>query len=85
MKIKMTHTFEKCAKKFHRNQVKFIEDAIDAIAKNPEMGEPKKGDLAGVFVYKFRINRQLILLAYLYDESAKLITLLLPWLAREFL
>lgn len=27
------------------------------------------GDLAGVLVYKFKINKQLILLSYTYDED----------------
>lgn len=69
MKVKMTNTFEKAARKVHRNQIKHIEDAIDEIVKNPEIGELKKGDLAGVYVYKFRINKQLILLAYIHDKS----------------
>ena len=30
----------------------------------PLIGEEKKGDLAGVFVQKFKINRQEILLSY---------------------
>lgn len=34
------------------------------IAANPSSGEEKKGDLAGVFVYKFKINKQALLLAY---------------------
>lgn len=69
MKVKMTNTFEKSARKVHRNQIKFIEDAIEEIVKNPEIGELKKGDLAGVYVYKFRINKQLILLAYIHDSN----------------
>lgn len=76
MKIKMTNAFEKTAKRVHRNQIKYIEDAIDEIIKNPEIGELKKGDLAGVYVYKIRINKQLILLAYILDELKKELTLL---------
>lgn len=66
MKIRITNTFEKAAKKLHRKQIKLIEDAIDEIAKNPDIGELKKGDLAGVRVYKFYLNNQIILLAYLH-------------------
>lgn len=76
MKIKMTNAFERAAKRFHRTQIDYIEDAIVDIAKDPEIGEIKKGDLAGVQVYKFRINTQLILLAYIYDESNSELTLI---------
>ena len=76
MKIKMTNNFEKATRKINRNQIKLIEDAIDEIAKNPDIGEVKLGDLANVYVYKFRINRQLVLLAYLHNESKNEITLL---------
>jgi hypothetical protein len=36
----------------------------------------KKGDLAGVFVYKFKCNGQLALLAYEYDVESRLLLLL---------
>ncbi|OGT24800.1 MAG: addiction module toxin RelE [Gammaproteobacteria bacterium RIFCSPLOWO2_02_FULL_38_11] len=76
MKIIITNTFEKATKKLHRKQVKEVEDAIETIAKNPMVGEAKKGDLAGVQVYKFRIDNQLILLAYIYDDVERELTLL---------
>ena len=69
MKITMTNTFKKSAKKLRRNQISIVEDAIDEISKDPEMGELKKGDLAGVRVYKFYIHKQLVLLAYQYSEK----------------
>lgn len=37
---------------------------------DPTCGEEKKGDLAGVRVYKFRVLDQQFLLAYEYDEQA---------------
>lgn len=37
--------------------------AID-IASALVIGEEKKGDLAGVFVYKFKLNKQEVLLSY---------------------
>ena len=76
MIIKIAASFERVAKKFHRNQISQLEDAIDELAKNPELGELKNGDLASIRVYKFRINNQLMLLAYQYDEIKKEITLL---------
>lgn len=35
-----------------------------AVALNPMIGEEKRGDLLGVFVYKFKLNSQETLLAY---------------------
>ena len=37
---------------------------MDRVCENPAIGEPKKGDLAGIFVYKFKFNRQEYLIAY---------------------
>ncbi|TAK92613.1 MAG: hypothetical protein EPO06_00180 [Burkholderiaceae bacterium] len=34
------------------------------IMTKPKIGEAKKGDLAGVFVHKFKVNKQDVLLSY---------------------
>lgn len=44
--------FKRVYKKLHKNQKIAIDQAIADIKKNPQLGEPKKGDLAGVYVYK---------------------------------
>jgi hypothetical protein len=41
-----------------------------------EIGEPKRGNLAGVYVYKFKTNAQLMLLAYEYDPATRMLLLL---------
>lgn len=41
-----------------------IEDAVDEVCDNPEIGDAKLGDLAGIWVYKFKFNRQEYLIAY---------------------
>ena len=51
-------------------------NTITEIIKDPTVGEPKQGDLAGVFVYKFRCNGQLTLLAYEYDAESRQLLLL---------
>jgi len=53
-----------------------VDDAIVEIIRNPTIGEAKVGDLAGVFVYKFKCNGQLTLLAYEYDEASRFLRLL---------
>lgn len=66
-------SFKKAYKKLHEDQQLYVDDAIRAIVKNPAMGEEKKGDLAGVFVYKFKIHTQLFLLAYEWDPLERML------------
>ena len=75
MQIFFTSTFRRAVKKLHRQQISFLEQAIEAIRENPEIGVAKIGDLAGIRVYKFHIFQQLILLAYNYDELSEKIIL----------
>lgn len=44
--------------------------------KSPEIGELKRGDLAGVYVHKFKSQNQLMLLAYEYDPKTRMLLLL---------
>jgi mRNA-degrading endonuclease RelE of RelBE toxin-antitoxin system len=78
MNILETNIFGKAFKKLHRNQIDKLKKVIEEIKKNPEIGEMKKGDLAGVRVYKFHFHHQLVLLAYTYesDKEGSKITLL---------
>jgi mRNA-degrading endonuclease RelE of RelBE toxin-antitoxin system len=66
MEILQTPSFKRSVKKLHGEQRKILEEAIRSIVKQPTIGQAKKGDLAGIRVYKFKIFNQLILLAYLY-------------------
>jgi hypothetical protein len=47
-----------------RPRQKTLDEAIKALLQNPQLGEEKAGDLAGVFVYKFKLNGQETRLAY---------------------
>lgn len=62
--------FAKSLKKLPESQIKVVEDEIDIIIEDPEIGELKKGDLSHLRVHKFKMNRQLVLLGYswLADE-----------------
>jgi mRNA interferase RelE/StbE len=75
MRILVTPTFERVVKKLHRSQKVDLDDAVKAVMGDPAIGEMKVGDLAGVQVYKFRMNKQQCLLAYrvLNDETLKLL------------
>ena len=51
-------------KKLHKNQIKNLDEAVHTIAKNPELGTAKAGDLNGIQLYKFNSLNSLVLLAY---------------------
>ena len=51
-------------------------NAVREVVANPEIGEQKKGDLSGVFVYKSLLNRQQMLLAYEWDPRTRVLLLL---------
>jgi len=64
MKIYQSRSFEKRVKRFTPQQKKALDGAIKEILKDPAVGIEKKGDLKGIFIYKFKLNDQLYLLAY---------------------
>ena len=57
-------SFARIAKKLHTRDKKALDQAVRDIATAPKIGEEKRGDLAGVFVHKFKLNNQETLLAY---------------------
>ena len=67
MKVAQKGEFKRAYKKLHDNQLNEVNAAIEIIITDPLEGEVKKGDLAGVRVYKFQVLNQLFLLAYEYD------------------
>ena len=62
--IQVTTSFARTAKKLHTRDKKVVDQAVRDVADNPSIGEEKRGDLAGYFVYKFNLNNQETLLAY---------------------
>lgn len=68
MKILQTPTFGRQVKKLHPNQKKDLDQAILDIMADVTIGDMKKSDLHGVRVYKFKMIKQLTLLAYEFDE-----------------
>ena len=48
----------------HAKYKQVLDDAFQWIAENNLESVEKKGDLAGVFVYKFKLNHQETLLVY---------------------
>ncbi len=76
MQIKELPSFKKAVKKLHKNQKDDLYIAIRAIMENPNIGKLKTGDLADIQVYKFNMQNQWTLLAYQFNESQIILTLL---------
>ena len=59
--------FRRQKKRLHKNQVQDLDKAVRTVANDPKIGVEKKGDLKGVWVYKFKMVKQEYLLAYEWD------------------
>src|ERR1035437_2563363 len=64
LRVLDTPTFNKVVKKLFPRDKKTVDEAIKNIANDPSLGEEKNGDLAGIFVFKFKMNKQEVLLSY---------------------
>lgn len=64
LKVIASPTFARTAKKRHATDKKALDQAVNDVAGDPTLGEEKRGDLSGVFIYKFKLNKQETLLAY---------------------
>ncbi len=76
MNVVQTGLFLKAVKKLHANQKADLDLAVKAIMNEPDIGQSKTGDLSGVLVYKFKMVKQLTLLAYTYHDQTITLTLL---------
>lgn len=64
MIVLTTPRFDRAIKKILSAEKKALDLAVKDVIHNPLKGEMKKGDLAGIQVYKFRYLKQQMLLAY---------------------
>jgi mRNA-degrading endonuclease RelE of RelBE toxin-antitoxin system len=74
--VLQTPTFKRAVKKLNPNQKADLDSAIQTLKANPTLGERKKGDLAFLRVYKFRMNKQPTLLGYSFDDGAIVLVLM---------
>lgn len=74
--IKQMPIFKRIYKKLHNQEKLIVDAAIRDIVKNPLLGQEKKGDLAKVFVYKFKMHHQEILLAYEWNIKERILLVL---------
>ncbi len=69
MKFLVTPRFARDIKGLHPAEKNGLDEQLRALVDQPEAGEMKKGDLAGVRVVKYKHNTQLWLLAYEVTEE----------------
>lgn len=65
-----TPTFRRVFKKLSESDKVSVEDEIDKIIADPSIGEQKKGDLSYLWIHKFKLNKQLVLLGYSWLEKS---------------
>ena len=71
--IKQMPAFKKAYKKLHKQYQLKVNEAIKEIIADPKIGEEKKGDLSDIYVYKFKVDRQQILLAYEWNPQERIL------------
>lgn len=64
MDILYKSPFKRFVKKQSRPFQLAVEDEVEMVVSNPEIGELKKGDLTGFRVHKFKFQKQEYLMAY---------------------
>lgn len=74
--VLQTPTFKKAVKKLKPNQKKDLDLAVKELMDNPNIGEQKKGNLAFLRVHKFKMNKQLTLLGYSFDDGSLILELM---------
>ena len=75
-RLVQTPSFKKSVKKLHKNQKQDLDEVLKELMNNPLAGEQKKGDLAYLRVYKFKMVNQLTLLGYSYEEGSIVLELM---------
>ena len=63
LKVVQTNQFKKAVKILNPDQKADLDQAIKYIMNDPDIGQSKTEDLSDVLVYKFKMSKQLTLLA----------------------
>ena len=69
MRIIQSRSFEKRVRRFQKQEKKVLDQQVKEIARDPSIGQEKRGELRGVFVHKFKIHATLYLLSYRMADS----------------
>jgi len=68
-KLLQSKTFARQVKKLKANDKKKIDETVRKIMKTPAQGNPKKGNLAGVYTMTFALHGAQHRLAYRFDAK----------------
>lgn len=71
--VKQMPGFKRAYKRLQANEKAVVDGAIKEIIKSPKIGDEKKGDLAGVCVYKFKFKTKEYLLGYEWDPKHRVL------------
>ena len=69
MRIIQSRSFEKRVRRFRKQEKVVLDQQVKEIARDPSIGQEKRGELRGVFVHKFKIYATLYLLSYRMADS----------------
>ena len=72
MRIVQTPSFGRSLKRLHKGEKKSLDKAVSAVVDNPKIGVGKAGDLAGIYIYKFKSNDVQWLLAYRVESKEEI-------------
>ena len=68
--VRQTKRFARQYKKLRDNTAADVDAAVLVVQSDPHGGERKNGDLASLWVHKFRSGSQLYLLGYTLDDAS---------------
>lgn len=68
-RVLQTPSFKRAVKKLKPNQKKDLDSVIKEVMAQPSLGVQKKGDLSFLREYKFKMNKQLTLLGYSFNDG----------------
>ncbi len=72
MKVLQSRSFARSIRKFRKQAKNILDQQVRTIVNNPSIGQEKRGELKGVFVYKFKIHTTQYLLSYRLRDSETL-------------
>ena len=75
-RVVQTPIFKKAVKKLKKNQKLDLDNAVKDLMVDPELGTKKNGDLSYLWVYKFKMVKQEMLLGYSYEDDSVVLELL---------
>ena len=72
MKVLQSRSFAIRIRKFQKQKKIFLDQQVHTIVNDPSIGQKKRGELKGVFIYKFKIHTTQYLLSYRLRDSETL-------------